>query len=63
MGWSYNKALLPSVVLHLCYSIYEPAGLPDLLRGKGRGWEEDKHWSETNLDLNSQPATYVRCKV
>ena len=31
------------MVLPLCYSIYEPAGLPDLLGGKGRGWEEE-HW-------------------
>ena len=50
------------MVLHLCYSIYKPAELPDLLEGKRRGWEEE-HWSEINLDLNLQSAIYLHCKV
>ena len=50
------------MVLPLCYSIYEPAGLPDLLGGKGRGWEEE-HWSEISLDVNLQSAIYLHCKV
>lgn len=52
MGWPCNEALLHSVVLHVCYSVHNPAGMPALLGGKVRGWEGDKHWSETNLDLN-----------